>query len=104
MYIVFDSGCCAYASDIFIEKTTNSNTDCNENADYIGESDNLIDAIRIANRYIFDTQKYIDIHYGGYDYDEYGTFDEFSDDCHKFFEFYNIDNKELEAIDNYFRN
>lgn len=75
-YYVFDIDGCAYCESIRITTTENG---VRKYYGYIGCYDTAYKANLAASKYLFEIQKYIDIHYGGYEYDEYRDFDEDKD-------------------------
>lgn len=74
MYFAYDIDGCAYDTSIRI-----TTSELNRYYEYLGCFETAYKANLAASKYIFEMQKYIDIHYGGYEYDEYRDFDEDED-------------------------
>lgn len=73
-YYAYDIDGCAYDTSIRI-----TTKEINRYYYFIGCFETADKANIAASKYLFEMQKYIDVHYGGYDYEEYRDFDEFKD-------------------------
>lgn len=70
-YYVYDIDGCAYDTSIRITEK-----EISRYFYFIGCFETKYKANKAASKYLYDSQAYIDTHYGGYDYDEYPEFDE----------------------------